>query len=283
MRGVHLGVDFSPEIGGSGEGLNTDRFHKLLAGAGFQVLGSVECGNPQAQNARAWTEYGEFDDLGHKLQSNLAAQIDSQLERLLERIQALLDAGWKRVWVVTDHGWLLMPGGMPKVDMPKYLTESRWSRCAVIKDGSHVTLPIAGWSWNPQEWFAFATGAAAFVAGQEYAHGGVSLQECMTPVLAINSARSSIGIIIKDCVVQWVGMRCRISITPPVQGLCADLRTKPNVPSSSVTEPKATDADGKAALLVEDDSLEGTTVSVIIADAAGNMIHKQATTIGGDE
>ncbi len=41
---------------------------------------------------------------------------------LLERIEALLGAGWREVRVVTDHGWLWLPGGLPKVDLPKYLT-----------------------------------------------------------------------------------------------------------------------------------------------------------------
>ena len=68
------------------------------------------------------------------LQGKLAARIEDQLELLLERVQGLLEAGWKRVRVITDHGWLLVPGGMPKVQLPKYLTESRWSRCASIKD-----------------------------------------------------------------------------------------------------------------------------------------------------
>jgi len=65
--------------------------------------------------------------------------------------------------------------------------------------------------------------------------------------------------------------------------LLADLRTKPNVPNSSVVKPKALDADGKAALLVADDSLEGTVVSLVILDASGHVVCKETTTIGGDE
>ena len=178
-----MDADFCPEMADTGERLNTDRFRRLLSAAGFQVLGPAEAGDARAKNARGWTEYGEFDKLGHDLQAKLAARIEDQLELLLERVQGLLDAGWKRVRVVTDHGWLLVPGGMPKVQLPKYLAESRWSRCASIKDGSHVEVPVAGWSWNPQERFAYAPGVHCFVAGQEYAHGGVSLQECLVPVL----------------------------------------------------------------------------------------------------
>src|SRR5207247_683570 len=169
----------------TGEGRNADRCRRLLCSEGFQVLGPAESGDAQATNARGWTEYGEFDHFGHDLQAKLAARIEDQLELLLERVQGLLETGWKRVRVVTDHGWLLVPGGMPKVQLPKYLAESRWSRCASIKDGSHVEVPVAGWSWNPQERFAYAPGVHCFMAGQEYAHGGASLQECLIPVLTV--------------------------------------------------------------------------------------------------
>ena len=266
-----------------GEGLNTERFRKLLAAAGFQVLGPAESGDVRAKSARGWTEFGEFDKLGHNLQGKMAARIEDQLELLLERVQGLLEAGWKRVRVVTDHGWLLVPGGMPKVQLPKYLAESRWSRCASIKDSSHVEVPVAGWSWNPQERFAYAPGVHCFVAGQEYAHGGASLQECLVPVLAFALTGAPAGVVVTVREVQWVGLRCRVTVEPAAEGLLADLRTKPNVPNSSIADPKPLDGDGKAALLVADDSLVGTMASLVIVDASGRVVCKEATTVGGDK
>jgi len=282
VRGGNLDADFGLEVAGTGEKLNTDRFRKLLSAAGYQVLGPAEAGDPRAKNARGWTEYGEFDKLGHDLQAKLASQIEHQLELLLERVQALLDAGWKRVRVMTDHGWLLVPGGMQKVQLPKYLAESRWSRCASIKDSSHVEVPVAGWSWNPQEWFAYAPGVHCFVGGQEYAHGGASLQECLAPVLTFVSTGAPAGLVVTVREVQWVGMRCRVTVEPATGGLLADLRTKPNVANTSITDPKPVDAEGKAALLVTDDSLEGTTVSLVIVDATGRVVSNEPTTVGGE-
>lgn len=283
LRGGHLDADFSPIDASPGEKLNTDRFRKLLSAAGFQVLGQVDSGNPQAENARGWTEYGEFDKLGHNLQGKLAARIQDQLELLLERVQGLLEAGWKRVRLVTDHGWLLLPGGMPKVQLAKYLAESRWSRCASIKDSSQVVVPVAGWSWNPQERFAYAPGVHCFVAGQEYAHGGLSLQECLTPILdfAVTAVPAAVVVAVRE--IQWRGLRCRVKVEPVAEGLLADLRTKPNVADSSITDPKVLDAEGKAALLVADDSLEGMVASLVIFDSSGRVICKEATTVGGDE
>ncbi len=282
LRGGHLGGDYCPETADAGEGLTIDRFRRLLSVAGYQVLGTADSGDARTENARAWTEYGDLDKMGHSFHAQLAARLEDQLEILLERVQGLLDAGWKRVRVVTDHGWLLVPGGMPKVQLPQYLAESRWSRCASIKDGSHVEVPVAGWSWNPQERFAYAPGVHCFVAGQEYAHGGASLQECLVPVLAFASTASPAGVVVTVTDLQWVGLRCRVSVQPAAQGLLADLRTKPNVPNSSITEPKTLDADGRAALLVADDSLEGTMASLVILDASGRVICKEATTVGGD-
>jgi hypothetical protein len=283
LRGGRLEADFLPEVVDSTDRLTADRFRKLLATAGFQVLGPAEVGDPRGKNARGWTEYGEFDKLGHDLKAKLATRIDDQLDLLLERMQGLLEAGWKRVQVVTDHGWLLVPGGLPVVSLPKYLAESRWSRCASIKDSSHVDVPIAGWSWNSQERFAHAPGTHCFVAGQEYAHGGVSLQECLIPAMVFTSTATPLNVAVAVSEIQWVGLRCRITVAPTAEGLLADLRTKPNDPNSSVAEPKAIDASGKVALLVADDSLEGTTVSLVILDVSGRVVCKDATTIGGDK
>ena len=78
-------------------------------------------------------------------------------------------------------------------------------------------------------------------------------------------------------------MRCRAVIDTGGATVSADLRTKPNDPNSSVANPKAVDAEGRVALLVEDDSLEGTVVSLVLIDASDSLIGKQTTTVGGDE
>lgn len=49
-------------------------------------------------------------------------------EPVAEQIRSLLDAGWGQARMVTDHGWLLVPGGMPKTELAKYLAATRWGR-----------------------------------------------------------------------------------------------------------------------------------------------------------
>jgi hypothetical protein len=217
------------------------------------------------------------------LQAKLAARVEDQLTLMMDRIHSLLSAGWKSIQVVTDHGWLLVPGGLPTIDLPKYLTESRWARCATVKPGAQVSVPTTGWHWNPQEFFAFGAGVRCFGAGNEYAHGGVSLQECLVQdvVFSLDEDSAAVSATIAD--VQWVGMRCRLTIEPAGTAITADLRTKVNEPTSSIAAPKAVDSDGKVGLLVGDDSLQGATVSIVLLDSSGRVVSKLATTVGGEE
>lgn len=280
IEGRSLGEDFLPATVAGGQPLTTDRFRKLLASAGYQYLGSDETGD---SSDRAWTETGEFDKLGHALQGKLAGRIEDQLELLLERIESLLGAGWREVRIVTDHGWLWLPGGLPKVELPKYLTESRWARCAAIKGGSKVEAPTVRWHWNSQERVAVAPGIACFGAGNEYAHGGLSLQESLAPVIRVTAGEAAIRTAVKVTRAYWAGLRCRVQIEPARPGLSVDLRTKVNDPGSSVSKARSVDAEGAASLLVADDGLEGTPAAVIVLDAKGHAIAKQPTIIGGED
>ena len=101
------------------------------------------------------------------------------------RVESLLAAGWREVRVVTDHGWLLMPGGLPKTELPKYLTATRWRRCAVVKESATVDLPCFSWFWAEKVRIACPPGIDCFMAGEEYNHGGLSLQECVVPQLSV--------------------------------------------------------------------------------------------------
>jgi integrase len=47
-----------------------------------------------------WTECGSIDSLGHSLQTGLVHQLAPELERIGERINSLLEAGWRRIQIV---------------------------------------------------------------------------------------------------------------------------------------------------------------------------------------
>ncbi len=72
----------------------------------------------------AWCEFGDIDHEGHDRGWKLAKHIDALILEITDRITELLAAGWKRVRVVTDHGWLLLPGGLPKIDLPSALADN---------------------------------------------------------------------------------------------------------------------------------------------------------------
>jgi hypothetical protein len=281
--GEEAGADFCPVIADGKRPVTADRLREAITATGHQVLHGLDTGLPAGEDARAWTEHGEFDALGHKLQARLAGQIEEQLDHVLERIIHLLDVGWRTVRVVTDHGWLLAPGGLPSLPLKKYLAECRWSRCAVIKEGAQADVPAAGWFWDTRQSVGYAPGAYCFSSGTEYAHGGMSPQECVTPDLTFSSATEGKVVMVKIENVQWVGLRCRVVIQPAAEGLSADLRSKPNDPKTSITQAKPFDKEGKAGLLVEDENLAGTATSIVVFDASGRVLSKQPTMIGGDQ
>jgi hypothetical protein len=280
IKGFSLGEDFLPATSDTEKPLTTDRFRKLLSAAGYQYVRADETGDP---SGRAWTEDGELDKLGHSLEGKLAGRVEEQVDLLLERIDSLLEAGWREIRVVTDHGWLWLPGGLPKVDLPKYLTASRWARCAAIKGGSKVEVPTVRWHWNEHERVAVAPGIACFGAGNEYAHGGLSLQESLVPVIQVTAGAGTAKTAVKVANVAWAGLRCRVQIESAQSGLSVDLRTKVNDPGTSVSRVRAVDAKGAASLLVADDELEGTPAAVVVLDASGHVIVKQPTIIGGED
>jgi len=279
LEGDGPGEDFLPSVAGTGQTLSHGRFRKLLGEAGYQPLAADETGDP---SGRAWTEFGDLDKLGHSLQAKLAARVDEQIGLLADRIRTRFEAGWREGRIVTDHGWLLVPGGLPKVDLPKYLTQSRWARCAAVKGGSTVDVPTVPWRWNPTAHVATAPGVACFVAGAEYAHGGISFQECLVPDMRVTPGEAAApAVTIVEAL--WVGLRCRVRLDPLTPGVTVDLRRKVGDPASSVTKPRAPGEDGVASVLVADDALEGTPAAVVVLDAGGHVIAKHATIIGGSD
>lgn len=154
----------------------------------------------------------------------------------------------QRVRIVTDHGWLLLPGGLPVAKLDTGLTETKWARCAVVKEGAPTSVPQLPWSWNRAVLIASAPGIYVFRSGQEYAHGGISPQESVAPVLTISLVAASQRPAILD--LEWNGLRIRLR-TENADGLMADLRRGPEGEGGSIADrPRALDAEGRTSLLV---------------------------------
>lgn len=279
VYGRTLGPDFGAALRPDGKAANAANLRAAMAARGYQIIGTGSLDLPSGPEARSWLETGEIDTRGHQEGSRLARRLGEELERLVERIQALLDTGWKNVRVVTDHGWLLLPGGLPRVDLPKHLTESRWSRCAVLAGDATPEIPRYPWTWNPVETFATAPGIACFNKSEEYAHGGVSIQECLIPDLMVRrgpEARRTVRI----ASVAWKRLRCVVETAEAATDVVADLRLgHPAGPSVCVSS-KPVEADGTASLLLAgDDHLEADLV-VVLLTTSGTVLDQFSTRVG---
>jgi hypothetical protein len=50
----------------------------------------------------------------------------------------------------------------PKLNSMLGLTETRWGRCALIKEGATTDLLHLPWRWNPSIFIAYAPGISFF-------------------------------------------------------------------------------------------------------------------------
>jgi hypothetical protein len=281
IQGQSMPEDFAPNFS-SGKASSAAELRKALTADGYTILKDDNLNLPPSDEARGWLETGDLDHRGHQLQNDLPKQIPAEIERLALRIQKLLDAGWRSVRVVTDHGWLFCPDGLPSAQLPKHLTASKWARCAAIKGESQVPVPTFPWSWNPGEHFAAPAGAACFNIGStnSYAHGGISLQECLTPVLEVSSG-SGAGPAAAISGVTWKGLRCYLEVSGAAAGCKADLRRDSPGGPSVATALKPIE-DGGARVLVEDGELGDVNLVAVLLGSDGMVIAQRRTRVGED-
>lgn len=278
ITGVVGNVDFEPSVADGGAALNSHQLKKLLKEAGWEYLAHQEVGMGRG---RAWCEVGDIDSEGHSRGWKLALHVDAMLEEIADRIESLVGAGWSSVRVVTDHGWLLMPGGLPKSELPKALVDSRWGRCAAIKVGAKTDERVFPWYWNPEQGFALADGISCYKSGEDYAHGGLSLQECLTLQLAVTRKGGAARQRARISDVSWKGLRLVVALEDAWESLLADLRMNAGDPKSSVAvASKPFKSNGTSSLVVENEELEGQRAFLVILDDKNNLLAQQAVTIG---
>jgi hypothetical protein len=282
LTGNTLPEGFEPQSTATGKNLTTQAFRNMLASHGWIWLEAASTGDP---GGTAWTEIGTFDHDGHAQGARLAWRLDEELRAVALRVRELLAAGWRRAVLVTDHGWLLLPGGLPKVDLAAHLTQSRWPRCAVPQPGAQHGFQELPWFWGGGHSVVYAPGASAFKLGVEYTHGGLSLQEALTPTLTVTADGTSAHSAVAILSAEWRGLRLRVQLKGGFTGTLLDIRTQPADPASSLLDPdrrmQPPEADGAAALLVTDDRHEGAK-AVLVVLRQGQVVAKQPVTIGGD-
>ncbi len=280
IKGTIAGEEFRPCVALDDKDLTIDRFRKLLEDDGYQILGPGDLGESKG---RAWTEFGNLDKTGHEEGIGLARRIPELIASLVHRVEALLAAGWREIRIVTDHGWLLLPKGLPKTDLPKYLTATRWGRCAVVKSSATVALPCFSWFWAEDVRIACPPGIDCFIAGKEYSHGGLSLQECLVPQFSIEAGTQPV-VTARVESYKWSGLRCKIKVDGRFDGCKVDLRDKAADPTTTLAQAiKSVEKDGTVSLVVkaDKDSREGSAAMLVLLDPTGNVIEKTPVTVGG--
>lgn len=275
--------NFNPAMTADRKPADAARLRAAMKKRGIAVLARDESAPPDAaaREAGGWTETGRIDSLGHKLGAELAPRIEEEVAAVANRVEELLDAGWRSVRVVTDHGWLLLPGGLPKAELPPSTVLSKWARCAAVRGESAPDMPTWPWRWDPVRRIASPPGIRAYYANTEFAHGGVSPQECVVPQLLARRGGAAAAARIEA--VSWRGLRCRISVATDTPGVVVDLRLRRHRADSGIAaEPKALDANGAASLVVPDDEHEGAAALVVALDAEGRILDDKPTTVGGE-
>lgn len=279
FKGSDGGADFNPVFADSGDPVIAPKLRDAMRRRGIAVLDAAELSGPESEASIGWLEIGQLDEKGHNLGVEMVRHVDEELERIVEQVSRLTDLGW-RVKIVTDHGWLLLPGGLPKYQLPASLTETKWSRCATVKPGTRAEMQTFPWHWDPHVSIASPPGIHAFKTGSEYAHGGISLQECVVPEIVV---RRSVPLVVATIEkVEWRGLRCRIVVKSGTAGLRADVRTNRKDQGTSVANMIKDVKDDRADLLVDDDKHEGHAAFVVLLDADGHVVDHKPTTIGGE-
>jgi hypothetical protein len=228
-----------------------------------------------------WREIGRFDERGHVFGADLATQGHDLLVEVADIALRLARQG-RRVRIVTDHGWLLMPGGLPQAQLVAGLTVAggKGHRVATLKEGAPTTYPRLPWSWDKGVLLATATGARAFYAGVEYAHGGVSPQECVLPVLDIVAEPAAAPVAIKPT---WQRLRLKVEVQGGA-GLMFDVRLGEDSSGESILPKGARPLDelGQVGVLIPDE-YEGKQVCLVVhpPNAPQDVRAKQTAVIEG--
>ena len=268
--------DFRPRLK-SGKDLQTAVFRESLAAHNLILVTNPSDIVPGKNH---WQEIGDIDTKGHEEQADMVKRIEELFEQVLEILEVAFSKGIKRIKIVTDHGWLLLPGGLPKEELKKDLTETRWGRCALIKDGAKTDLLHLPWRWNPSIFIAYAPGISFFRKNEEYAHGGISIHECLVPVLFVENG--NVPIIQGEIkIVKWVNLKCNISTNDVPDGYSIDIRTKYNDEQSSIVLSANKILKGNMVTLMINDVAESAAATIVLLDDTGRIMDKKPTTVGG--
>jgi sulfur relay (sulfurtransferase) DsrC/TusE family protein len=269
-------TEFRPQLQ-NGKDLLTNVFRDALKANDFKLV--TNASDIQSEG-KYWQEIGDIDTKGHEEQGDMVKRIEELFDQVYEALDVAFERGIKRIKIVTDHGWLLLPGGLPKTQLNAALTETRWGRCALIKEGATTDLLHLPWRWNPSIFIAYAPGISFFKANEEYAHGGISLHECLVPTMLIENP-NVLHVEAEVKVMKWVKLKCTIQTSDVPDGYSIDIRTKYNDSKTSIVLSKNKTLTGNTVTLMVDDLAEHQAATIVLLDETERILDKKPTTVGG--
>lgn len=269
-------TEFRPQLQ-NGKDLLTPLFRETLKNVNFSLVTKA---NDIQSDGKYWQEIGDIDTKGHEEQAEMVRRIGELFDQVQEALDVAFERGIKRIKIVTDHGWLLLPGGLPKTQLNAGLTETRWGRCALIKEGASTDLLHLPWRWNPSTYIAYAPGISFFRVNEEYAHGGISIHECLVPTIIIENP-NQISIEAEIKIVKWVHLKCNIQTIEVPDAYSVDIRTKYNDEKTSIVLSQSKILKNNSITLMVDDSAESQAATIILIDENERIVDKKPTTVGG--
>ena len=272
LRGSERASDLAP-MTEEGKAVTKPTLFKGMEDAGWETEVSL------LADTKLWAEAGRFDEEGHALGARLADRIVGGIRDVADRALALLRSG-RRVRIVTDHGWLLVPGGLQQAVLDPGLVEpqGKRSRCAIVKSAARTSYLQVPWTWNGKVFLASATGARAFFAGQEYAHGGISPQECVLPVLEVSADGAAVQSV-SITRANWEGLRLRVEVASGADHTI-DVRLGAETSGASLIKGgRVLDEKGRTSMLVSDVH-EGKQACLVVLDDNGSILAHRGLTIG---
>lgn len=146
--------------------------------------------------------YKDIDDMGEKLQQKALKYIPETIDFFAEKISLLLSSGYGKVYLITDHGFVLT-GLLSEADKisisPKgeFDKAERYIRTESKQTDLTSALVEAKKSYKQFEYLYFAKNINPFKTPGLYgfSHGGVSPQELVTPYFCWERSGASVALL----------------------------------------------------------------------------------------
>lgn len=152
--------------------------------------------------------FGDIDQVGEKKQMAGLKDIDQYEQLLLQKIKQLLSMGYEKVYLTTDHGFVItgIMDEADKISVPSYgplNVNERFLLSNTRLDANYLIEKPSKYYGCCYEYYAKTDKPFVSKGSYGYAHGGFSPQECIIPFYKFTKESSSIermnvGIINKD-------------------------------------------------------------------------------------